>query len=161
MTDMIFQRVTAQSITRLLLLSYFVAIAIGLNKGSELLGFLTPVWDSPEAIKIMRGIVLLLALMILAGIGRRVGALTLSLIVFFSSYTALYSGADISLFWRDLALIGGLLMTADLAGRPEDDAKAPKDRAPDEPDTDENGLIPLATGDEGLFREDFDIARPG
>lgn len=152
MLDKLPQQITAPAVMRLLLLSYFAAIAFGLIKGTEIVEFIKPVSEAPGAELGMRALILVLVAMILFGFGRRPAALILSLIVFFASYVALYSGGDIGAFWRDLAFIGGLLMTADFV--PARKSMAGSENS----DTDEDGLIPLTPEDDRQFREDFDIA---
>ncbi|MEM7718998.1 MAG: hypothetical protein AAF222_07325 [Pseudomonadota bacterium] len=157
--------VSPRGIMRLLVLSYFIAVSLGWIGGHGLIEFMLPYLPSTLAMWLMQGLVLGLALLILFGIGRRHAALVLSLVVFFSSYTALYTGGDISAFWRDLALIGALLMTADFAApsATEDTVatdidESPRTRAPS-PSRPHGG--PAHPQGDQPFREDFDIARAG
>ena len=110
-----FDWITPAGLTRLLVISYFLAVSLGLIKGTGLLEFMRPLLPEEFAGPLMRGLVLTLSVLILTGIARRPAALILSLVVFFSSYTALYAGGDIGAFWRDLALVGAPMMTVNAA----------------------------------------------
>ncbi len=154
--------ISPRGIMRLLVISYFAAMAVGWIGGGPMIDFMIPVLPDEMATLLMRGLILGLCVLVLSGFGRRHAALVLALVVFFSSYTTLYAGGDIGAFWRDLALIGALLMTADFA--------APKDREVDwnMPETDETSTRvpskpPHATAsgplDDQAFRQDLDLAR--
>lgn len=153
--------ISPRGIMRLLVLSYFIAGSLGWLGSTALMQFMIPVLPAEAAIRLMQGLILGLSLLILLGVGRKHAALTLALIVFFSSYTALYAGGDIGAFWRDLALIGALLMTADF--------NAPKDRDEDWTDQKDERPTPRVTSrppdapviplNDQAFREDFDIAQ--
>ena len=107
--------ITAQMITRLLIISYFVAIALGLITGIDVSLMAKPFLPELLALYLMRLVVLSLCGLVLFGIFRRPAALVLALVVFWTSYLSLYAGGEIGAFWRDLALIGGLLLTANIA----------------------------------------------
>lgn len=158
---------------RLLIVSYFIALALGLIKGVDLAVLAAPFMPTTFA-KIVSGLgVVGLSAMILFGYHRRLAALLLAIVLFWCSYLASLSPLgleDIGSFWRDLALIGALLLTyADAEG----DKQAPA-----------YGTLPqggqIATGREceisaqaempasqrpvdappkAQFREDFDIVR--
>ncbi len=158
-----FEWFTPSALTRLLVISYFIAVSLGLIQGTRILDFMRPVLPEGLATPLMRGVVLTLSVLILTGLARRTAALVLSLVVFFSSYAALYSGGDISAFWRDLALVGALLMTANFKN-PEDrdldwSSEVGRDRAPQAKDSDQ--VDPVGPLDDKPFRDDFDIVRSG
>lgn len=153
--------ISPRGIMRLLVISYFIAMSLGWIGGTQMMEFMFPVLPDEIAKMLMRGLILLLSALVLIGIGRRHAALTLALVVFFSSYTTLYAGGDIGAFWRDLALIGALLMTADFSGPKEDDTdwetleiETSSSRVPSRPP--ETGPQQM---DDKQFREDLDIAR--
>jgi len=102
------------SAIRLLIVSYFMALALGIIKGTDLAVLAAPFMPEVFA-KIVSGLgVLGLSSMILFGFHRRLAALLLAIILFWCSYLASVSPAgleDIGSFWRDLALIGALLLT--------------------------------------------------
>lgn len=160
MLDNVMGKISAQMITRLLIVSYFVALALGQISGMEVSQMAATFLPDPYATIVMKGVILALSIMILIGLFRRPAALVLALIVFWSSYLTLYSGGSIDAFWRDLALIGGLLLTAnittyaDRALAYEDEEEAFKD---EEWSAAANGLDPSAL--EPDFREDFKVAR--
>ena len=161
------------SAIRLLIVSYFVALALGLIKGTDLAVLATPFFPETFA-KVLSGLgVTGLSAMILFGFHRRLAALLLAIILFWCSYLASVSPAgieDIASFWRDLALIGALLLTyADAEGDtrahaygtlPEGGDIATKSDAVAEYESEG----PTAQGKRSsppsaLFREDFDIVR--
>ncbi|MEM6386688.1 MAG: hypothetical protein AAF718_10670 [Pseudomonadota bacterium] len=153
--------ISPRGMTRLLILSYFIAQAVGLVGETGLMHFMVPLMPDEVALHLMQGLVLGLSLLIIADIGRRHAALVLALIVFFSSYVTLYAGGELGAFWRDLALMGALLMTADITNPSgsevdwKDIEDLPKttrvvSKPPDSP------VEPLR---DQPFREDFDIAR--
>ena len=153
--------ISPRGIMRLLVLSYFIALSLGWIGGSGVMQFMLPLLPPDIALRVMQGLILGLSLLILIGIGRRHAALVLALVVFFSSYTALYAGGDISAFWRDLALIGALLMTADFKGpKDQEGLEEPfvTDSAPERtpPQLHDAPIVPLT---DQAFREDFDIAQ--
>ena len=153
--------VSPRGIMRLLVISYFLAMALGWVGGTEVIDFMLPILPDDIAKWLMQGLVFGLSLLILAGIGRRHAALVLALVVFFSSYTSLYTGGDIGAFWRDLALIGALLMTADFSSLRDKEIdwtpeQADEERARISSKPQETSLAPL---DDKQFRKDFDIAR--
>jgi uncharacterized membrane protein YphA (DoxX/SURF4 family) len=106
--------ISGHTIVRILIASYFMALAIGLIPGTDpaiLISWLMP-WI---AARIVTGaLVFTLALMILVGVQRRAAALLLAIVIFWASYMtllALPGAEDIGSFWRDLALIGALILT--------------------------------------------------
>lgn len=161
MFDFVTGKISAQVVTRLLIVSYFVAVALGQITAMDVSRLAETFLPQAQANLVMCGLILALSAMVLFGFFRRPAALVLALIVFWSSYLTLFSGGDIESFWRDLALIGGLLLTAnvttyaDRAMAFQDDDEAFQD--------DEwtaaaaNGLDPTLI--EPDFREDFKVAR--
>ncbi|MEO0944178.1 MAG: hypothetical protein AAFY06_04965 [Pseudomonadota bacterium] len=161
MLDFVVGKISAQMVTRLLIVSYFVAMALGQISSIEVARLAETFLPPEQASLVMSGLILALAGMVLFGFFRRPAALVLALIVFWSSYITLFSGGGIEAFWRDLALIGGLLLTANVTTY--------ADRALAVDDEDEalqdaewtaaaaNGLDP--TQIEPEFREDFKVAR--
>lgn len=154
--------VAPRGIMRLLVISYFAALSLGLIGGTAVVDFLTPVLPASIAIPLMKGLILTLCALILVGIGRRTAALILSLVVFYASYTALYTGGDIGAFWRDLALIGALLLTADFARPGDKEIDWPPldlDKAGPPKGAGKTTLPDGAPGDDQRFREDLDMVR--
>ncbi len=100
------------TITRLLVVSFFIALSLGLIDGVDIKRLAIPFVPDPFATYLMRALMLALCAMVLFGFFRRPAALILALMVFWPSYMTLFSGGDVSAFWRDLALIGGLIMSA-------------------------------------------------
>lgn len=149
------------TITRLLVVSFFIALSLGLIEGCDVRLLASPFIAAPYDAYIMHAMVLGLSLMILIGFMRRRAALVLALIVFWTSYMMLFAGGDVSAFWRDLALIGGLIMSANNT-RTQDDNVQEKDHSEvviefvrSKPTT-----KPAALPNEAnAYREDFNMAR--
>ena len=151
-----------QSGTRLLVVSYFIAMSVGLIGAGSMSNFLLPLMTAEMSDVTMRGVVLVLAAMVLFGVFRRAAALVLSLVVFYTSYLALYAGGDVGAFWGDLALIGALLMTADLARMQEaEDAWDDDEPTATSQHTEPKTPGPSHSRNDNPFRKDFDIARAG
>lgn len=108
------------TVTRLLVVSFFIALSLGLIEGADIKLLATPFLPENLAIWSMRALMLCLSIMVLVGFYRRPAALILALMVFWPSYMTLFAGGDVSAFWRDLALIGGLIMSAAETGKTSD-----------------------------------------
>ena len=156
----------ASHITRLLILSYFAALALGLIQGAEIARLTAPFLPPAEAQYTIGITVLLLAFMVLVGIFRKPAALVLSLILFFSSYMTMFATNDLTGFWRDLALIGGLLMSAGagegwaIVARPEktsDEEEVVVQKIISTPTPEP--VVPTRRSTITRFREDLNLAR--
>ena len=102
------------SVTRLLVVSYFFAMGIGTIDGVDVRVLAEPFVSQNTAEYITGGTVIVLSSMVLLGFFRRAAALLLALVVFWASYLTMVvqSGPEqIATFWRDIALIGALLLT--------------------------------------------------
>ena len=119
---------SGHSVVRLLIVSYFMAFAIGLIPGTDVTVLANPFMPMGAARMLTGSIVFGLACLILLGIHRRAAALLLAIVLFWASYVVLLSaeGAQsIGGFWRDLALIGALILTyADTENATQNDAAA-------------------------------------
>ena len=104
----------ANHITRILILSYFLALAGGLINGAEFSRLASPFLADPFATYVTSTVVVVLSAMVLVGFFRRPAALILALILFWASYMTMFATGDLTGFWRDLALSAGLLMSADV-----------------------------------------------
>ncbi len=105
---------SARSVTRLLIASYFVGLGLGLIPGVRVGILLRPVLPDPAADILAGFLIVGLALLVLFRRNRRTPALLLALVVFSASYRTMMiqSGPEqMAVFWRDIALIGGLLLT--------------------------------------------------
>ncbi|MEO9826265.1 MAG: hypothetical protein ABJF50_17830 [Paracoccaceae bacterium] len=153
--------IEASTITRLLVVSFFVALSLGLIEGADIKLLATPFLPENIALLIMRALVLVLCVMILVGYFRKPAALILALIVFWPAYISLFAGGDVSAFWRDLALIGGLIMSA---------SNGEKADAIEQAETETHHRVEVVTytpdakkadepNDDGAYREDFNLAR--
>lgn len=149
------------SVTRLLVVSFFIALSLGLIEGADIKLLATPFLPEESALLSMRALMLILCVLILTGFWRKPAALILAMMVFWPSYIALYAGGDVSAFWRDLALIGGLIMASsetNKANKPRETENAPE----------ANNHVVLITetppsavedADDHAYRKDFNLAR--
>jgi len=104
----------AQAILRLLIASYFIAVALNVIPGTNLGILFSAVLPAPYDGATSAGIVFILAFLVMAGIATRAAALIIALMTFYASYLTMISlGIEDQLgsFWRDLALIAALLLT--------------------------------------------------
>ena len=104
----------AHATARVLISSYFMAKAIGLIIDPAGMEQFLAVSAVPDYLKWPNaGFELLAALAIMVGFQTRTAAALLALYLFWSSFILNYQPGDpyaIGAFWRDLAMIGGLLM---------------------------------------------------
>jgi|GEM_PF-6263131 len=155
-------QVSSHVLMRLLITSYFIAMSLGMIPDNALSVFLIPILPDPLAMHAMHALVLILSCAILFNYRRRLAALSLALIVLYSSYVSLLAGGDVAAFWRDLALMGGLLLTADLSCTPNGSEQSSGTLS----GTNAHGMRMSgrssgAVCDDRAFRKDFDIARAG
>mgnify|MGYP006271411273 CR=1 FL=1 len=104
----------AQAALRMLIASYFIAVALGLIPGTDLAILFAGVLPAPHDGATAAGLVFILAFMIMAGYATRAAALVLALMTFYASYLAMIAlgvADELGAFWRDLALISALLLT--------------------------------------------------
>lgn len=105
---------TAQNLIRILIASYFIAVSVGLVPGTDITKVFGQLLPEPVARPVAVLFFFGLSYMVLIGLWLRGAALLLALTVFWSSYlTMLDLGLQEQLgsFWRDLALIGALMLT--------------------------------------------------
>ncbi len=98
---------------RLLVATYFLAVGFGLVPGTGLQGLTGLVLPEPAANLLAGIIVLVIAGMILADRWVMVSAICLSVLLFVSSYATMIQigvAEELGQFWRDIALIGALLL---------------------------------------------------
>ncbi len=105
---------TAQKLLRIVIASYFLAVALNLIPGTNLaplFGQALPV-DVAEPLATM--LVFTLAFLVMIGLYMRPAALILGLLTFFASYQAMLGlgvAGELGTFWRDLVLIAALMLT--------------------------------------------------
>ena len=103
-----------QNLLRILIASYFIAVAIGLIAGTDATP-LASVYLAPEPAALLgRSAFFILGYLVMTGIWLRPAAMLLGIIMFWSSYILHFGpGATGPLgdFWRDLALVGALMLT--------------------------------------------------
>ena len=165
---------TSHTVVRLLISSYFMALGLGIIPGTDVGRLARPFLPDVAAGIASGAVVSGLALCILVGFHRRAAALLLAIVIFWASYLSMLFVEDstgIAGFWRDLALIGALILTyADTAHAGQNDAltvishipKAAKVRREGKAHAAalEGGEVPR-TPSQGrlLYREDLDIVR--
>lgn len=104
-----------QFLVRLLISSYFMALATGIVPYENGRAFMELAFPAPYASFAFTGFVFTTAYLILLGKQVRIAAMLLSIFVFWASYIANFSqGAALDLqgFWSDMALIGALMLAA-------------------------------------------------
>ncbi|AHM04961.1 hypothetical protein roselon_02651 [Roseibacterium elongatum DSM 19469] len=104
----------AQATLRIMIASYFLAVALNIIPGTDLALLFSwaipPIWAGALA----AAIVFLLSFMVMIAVHTRVAALLLGLMVFYTSYLTMVElgvERELGAFWRDLALIAALLLT--------------------------------------------------
>ena len=109
----------AQSWLRILIASYFIAVALRLIPGTDFSLLLGLVADQGTANLLTAISVFTLAYMVMIGCYLRIAALLLGLMTFFAAFVGyvgpqasghLASG-DLAAFWRDIALVAALMLT--------------------------------------------------
>ena len=160
---------SGHTVVRLLISSYFMALAVGLIPGTDLAVLARPFLPELAALFAIGLVVFSLAVMVLVGFHRRAAALLLAIVLFWASYVSMMSGngADIGAFWRDLALIGALILTyADTEHATRNEATTvlrnlPGRIARSRPISmiSSGGGEPVHDTSRAQFREDFDIVR--
>ena len=108
------QAFTVQYLMRLAIVTYFVALSLGLTKGADMRSVSNAFLPTDVSHYTMRAVVLTLSGMILFDIYRRTAALILSICLFWSSYLAILLGGPVASFWVNLGLIGVLLYVGEV-----------------------------------------------
>lgn len=166
----LFQPIT---IARILILSYFVGLASGLIGGTDLTLLTDPFLSKSVGAWVIGVLIISLCAFVLLGIQRRRSALLLSLILFWASYMTMHqmAVADVNFFWRDLALIGGLLFSAGVGDQTPDQGDRKYEQNCDDgvvcsedehtslPDLSFNTTTGLSSQGDQPYRQDFDLAR--
>lgn len=101
---------TGQNLVRILIASYFLAVAIGLIPGTGITPLSAQILPEDAAVIAGNGALFALAYLVLVGAWLRVSALVLATLVFWSSYVA-HMGVNLEAYWRDMALVGALILT--------------------------------------------------
>lgn len=107
---------SAKSVTRFLMVAYFTGLGFGLVQGAQVEILLQPLMPHHAAEIFSAVLIVCLALLVLVRKAPRIPALLLGLVVFWASYLTMmmHSGPQhMADFWRDLALVGILLLSCD------------------------------------------------
>ncbi|MBF9058750.1 hypothetical protein HKCCSP123_06090 [Rhodobacterales bacterium HKCCSP123] len=105
---------TAQTTLRILIASYFLAVALQIIPGTDLGALFSPILPAPFDGATAAAIVFILSFMVMTGVSTRAAALIIALMTFYASYLAMVElgvEEELGSFWRDLALIAALLLT--------------------------------------------------
>jgi len=102
---------SGQNLVRIVIASYFLAVSLGLIPGTVAWPLTAPFLPEPYAAVAGKMVIFMTAYLVLVGAWLRVSALLLATVLFWSSYIENASSGDLEAFWRDLALIGALILT--------------------------------------------------
>jgi uncharacterized membrane protein YphA (DoxX/SURF4 family) len=102
---------TGQNLVRVVIASYFLAVALGLIPGTAALPLTEPFLPAPYADAASKAVIFATAYLVLIGVWLRFSALLLATVLFWSSYITNIGANNLEGFWRDLALIGALILT--------------------------------------------------
>ena len=98
----------------MLIASYFIAVAVGLISGTDATPLANAYLPPEPAALIGRSAFFILGYLVLTGIWLRPAAMLLGIIMFWSSFILHFgpqATGSLSDFWRDLALVGALMLT--------------------------------------------------
>ncbi len=112
--DRVAFNVAAQTVLRVLIASYFLAVALRLIPGTDLSWLFAGILPAPYAAATTAGLVFIFSFMIMLDMATRLAALILALMTVFASYLAMLQlgvAEELGAFWRDIALIAALLLT--------------------------------------------------
>lgn len=102
---------SGQNLVRIVIASYFLAVALGLIPGTAALPLTEPFLPEPYADAASKAIIFTTAYLVLVGVWLRAAALILATVLFWSSFIQNIGAGTLDGFWRDLALIGALILT--------------------------------------------------
>ena len=112
--DRVVFNIAAHTTLRVLIASYFLAVALQLIPGTDLSVLFSSVIPAPYDAASATGLVFLCSFLIMLGMATRVAALLIALMTMFASYlwmVTLGVHDELGAFWRDVALIAALLLT--------------------------------------------------
>lgn len=102
---------SGQNLVRIVIASYFVAVSLGLIPGTAAWPLTATFLPEPYADLAGKVVIFTTAYLVLVGAWLRVSALLLATVLFWSSYIENAGSGNLEAFWRDLALIGALILT--------------------------------------------------
>ncbi|OYX45614.1 MAG: hypothetical protein B7Z02_00035 [Rhodobacterales bacterium 32-67-9] len=102
---------SGQNLVRIVIASYFLAVSLGLIPGTAAWPLTAPFLPEPYADLAGKAVIFTTAYLVLVGAWLRVSALILATVLFWSSYIQNIGSNNLEGFWRDLALIGALILT--------------------------------------------------
>ena len=118
---------SGQNLTRILVASYFLAVGLYLIPGTTGTAFFSFFMPDAYAMFMASASMFTLGFLVLIGMWIRPAALLLGTLVFFSSFLNYLAAAEfenIGAFWRDMALIGALILTYTQTDRRTADKRA-------------------------------------
>lgn len=105
---------SGQNLIRVIIASYFIGVSVGLIKGTDATPLAAMFLDPGLAAFVGSASIFLLGYLVMTGIWLRFAALMLGLVIFWSSYItnlAVPGAEGVGDFWRDMTLIGALMLT--------------------------------------------------
>lgn len=102
---------SGQNLVRIVIASYFLAVSLGFIPGTVAWPLTAPFLPEPYADLAGKAVIFTTAYLVLVGAWLRVSALLLATVLFWSSYIQNIGSNNLEGFWRDLALIGALILT--------------------------------------------------
>lgn len=105
---------TGLNMIRIVIASYFMAVSIGLIHGTQATILFEALTGPGVAHFLARCLSFTLSFLLICGLAVRASALTLGLVLFWSSFITMNPEASVTAlddFWRDLALVAALLLT--------------------------------------------------
>jgi hypothetical protein len=163
-------RITIRDLSRLIIASYFIGLGFGIFHGPEVSQVFEMLGAGRAAGLLGGAVVIVLASLVFLDIHRGLAVATLGFLIFFASYAGLIAAvgqSSLGSFWRDMAIIGLLLLALRRPAEPEDHAarKAAKPApAPPAPEAQHGTAAsprpphPRRVRTE-IFRQDFDAVR--
>lgn len=121
----------ARTWLRILIASYFIAVALRIIPGTDFSALIRLIADPQTANLLTAVTVFSLSYMVMIGCYLRAASLLLGLMTFFAAFIGFVGttgGADLSAFWRDIALVAALMLTYvnDTERAPEAKPEAPR-----------------------------------
>lgn len=105
---------TGLNMIRIVIASYFFAVSIGLIHGTQATILFEALTGPDIAAFLARCLTVTLSFLMICGLAVRISALTLGVVLFWSSFMTMTPEASLTGlddFWRDLALVAALLLT--------------------------------------------------
>src|SRR5690606_1081164 len=103
---------SGQNLVRIVIASYFLAVAVGLIPGTDASPLTAAVLPEPYAAAVGQTVIFITAYLVLVGVWLRMAALLLATVLFCSSDIENTGSGLRQAFWRELAPVGALGLAA-------------------------------------------------